>query len=176
MIPSVIQTRFGAEFNVLEPRVEDVMIGDIAWALSMQCRYAGHTLWPYSVAQHSILLSYAVPEEYAFEALLHDASEAYASDIVRPLKIALPDYKIYEDKIMACIAAALGFKYPLPEIVKEYDSRILHNERQVLFSNPFDWGLPGEPLPNVIITPEPQWKIFEDFTCRYIQLSSERLK
>ncbi len=40
--------------------------------------------------------------------LLHDASEAYISDIIRPVKIHLDNYREIEDRIMAVILEAFG--------------------------------------------------------------------
>ncbi|MFN9113590.1 MAG: phosphohydrolase, partial [Bacteroidota bacterium] len=69
-----IQTFSGIAFWPLDPKPEHVRIADIAHALSMKCRYNGHTRKFYSVAEHSVLVSRHVPEEDALWALLHDAS------------------------------------------------------------------------------------------------------
>lgn len=89
-------TASGRAFWSLDPRPEDVRIEDIAAQLSRICRFGG-ALKPgvsfYSVAQHSVLVSYNVPEEYALEGLLHDAAEAYVGDVIKPIKSALvPEY------------------------------------------------------------------------------------
>ncbi len=56
---------------------DDIDINDIAVSLSNICRFAGHLSHFYSVAQHAVLCSQLVPQEFAFEALMHDATEAY---------------------------------------------------------------------------------------------------
>lgn len=66
---------------------------DIAHSLAMQCRYNGHTKIFYSVAEHSVLVSHAVPEEDALWGLLHDAPEAYIGDMIRPLKKLVPAFR-----------------------------------------------------------------------------------
>ena len=58
-----ILTYSGIEFWPLDPRPEDVRIEDIAHALSMQCRFAGHCDRFYSVAEHSIRVADLVPRE-----------------------------------------------------------------------------------------------------------------
>lgn len=64
---------------------------EIARALSKTCRFNGQLPGDffYSVAEHSVLLSFLVPPEFAKHALLHDAAEAYVGDIIRPVKQAL---------------------------------------------------------------------------------------
>jgi hypothetical protein len=58
-----IQTATGRPFWPIDPRPEDIDIEDIAHALSMLCRFGGHCLRFYSVAEHSVLLSqYVAPE------------------------------------------------------------------------------------------------------------------
>ena len=49
----------------------DIDIEDIAHSLALQCRYGGHVKFHYSVAQHSVILSYNVPKWLAFPALMH---------------------------------------------------------------------------------------------------------
>lgn len=143
-----IQTYKGHCFYPLDPRAEEVDLEDIAHALSMLCRYNGHVSTFYSVAEHSVLLSFIVPAEFAMEALLHDAAEAYIGDITRPFKSCLGDsYKGAEEGIEAVIAAVFGTLYPLPEVVKEYDTRILNDERSALkLDGGPVWGGIGDPL------------------------------
>ena len=72
---ATIGTYTGGTFDILNPRVEDVRIEDIAHALSQQCRFTGHTRLFYSVAQHSFLASYLCDSVDALWGLLHDATE-----------------------------------------------------------------------------------------------------
>ncbi|QKX44275.1 hypothetical protein HPE42_20935 [Escherichia coli] len=81
---SYIQTLSGKKFDYLNSTTDDVEIEDIATALSHICRFSGHLPEFYSVAQHSVLCSQIVPPEFAFEALMHDAAEAYCRDIPAP--------------------------------------------------------------------------------------------
>ena len=130
-----IQTYMGRRFYPLDPRPEDVYIEDIAHALSLQCRYAGHVKRFYCVAEHSWHISHVVHPDNAFWGLLHDASEAYVSDIVRPLK-HMPEMKSYrtiEDRVMRAIILRFGLSEKEPPNVKEMDRQLLWNEMRSLF-------------------------------------------
>lgn len=143
-----MQTHTGKAFYPLDALVEDIDIEDIAHALSQICRYGGHTRLFYSVAEHCIHLSNAVSPENALWALLHDATEAYVGDMVRPLKRFMPDYCEAEDRLMATICYKWGLPYEMPAEVKDADNRILLDERSVLLSAPpHPWHQDGlEPL------------------------------
>lgn len=138
-----IQTYTGRKFWPANPRVKDICIEDIAHALSLCNRFAGHTCEPYSVAQHSVLMSNYCEEPVW--ALLHDASEAYLHDITRPLKIDLPDYKAIEDRVQECIAKRFKLTLPIPECVHEWDRIMLAAEKRDLF----DQNLPYEHTINI---------------------------
>lgn len=110
--PDWIQTYTGRRFWPLEPDADDIVIEDIAHALAMQCRYSGHTVLFYSVAQHSVLLErhFFSDPMWRLAALLHDAAEAYLSDIPRPLK-QMSEFNFYqdaEDVLSAMIMSKFG--------------------------------------------------------------------
>lgn len=140
-----MQTYTGGQFYPLAPHVQDINIVDIAHALSLQCRYNGHVRRFYSVAEHCIHLSRFVPPEYALWALLHDATEAYVGDMVRPLKISMPDFCAAEDRVMEAIAERYGLDTAvMPQVVKDADTRILVDEKRALMStSPAAWTVDG---------------------------------
>lgn len=154
-----IQTFTGVAFYPQDPRVSEVVIEDIAHSLSQQCRYNGHIKRFYSVAEHCLHLSYAVSEENALMALLHDASEAYIGDLVRPVKDEpkLKEFKEIENRLFSVIAEALVPGNPkgtcIPAEVNEADTRILWNEKEQCFhtKEPQSWELPYSPLKDVVI-------------------------
>ena len=142
-----MQTYSGRQFWPVDPRAEDVFIEDIAHSLSMACRYAGHCLRFYSVAEHSVHLSRYVPEPFKLWALLHDASEAYLVDVPRPLKPSLTGYAALERRVMDEVALRFGLGVLMPPEVKDADNRILIDESQQNMSPCVQpWNLPGEPL------------------------------
>ena len=141
-----IQTFTGRQFWPLDPRAEDVDIADIAHALAHQCRFAGHCLRFYSVAEHSILLSQLVAPQSAFAALMHDAAEAYLVDLPRPIKRSMPDYVQAEERIMAAIARAFGVG-AIGEDVHAADRRILSDEAaQNMSATPVPWSTQETPF------------------------------
>ena len=100
-----IQTYTGKPFDIFEPDQMSINLWDIAHSLANQARFNGHTMEFYSVAQHSIIVSRLVPNHLDMEAigLLHDASEAYIGDLVRPIKKSMPSYVEVEEKIQRLI-------------------------------------------------------------------------
>ena len=78
---SWLQTYTGIQFWPLDPRPEEIDIQDIAHALSLLCRFNGHCQRFYSVAEHSVHVSTILAPEFGLWGLLHDAAEAYLSDI-----------------------------------------------------------------------------------------------
>lgn len=150
-----MQTFTGRQFYPADPRPEDIDPTDIAHALSLLCRYGGHVERFYSVAEHCVLMSYAVPPEDALAALLHDATEAYVVDLPRPLKRLCPDYQAIEATVWIAIARHFGLPSPdLPASVHEADNRILLTERNRLMTNTrYPWFQDGrmEPLDVTIV-------------------------
>ena len=136
---SQIVTYSGLVFDPLDPDPTGVCIEDIAHSLSQQCRFTGHTKKFYSVAEHSVLASEILPGEPVetrLAALLHDASEAYLSDIPRPLK-RRPEFAFYreaETRAMATICDRFGLSTGEPSIVKHADGVLLATEARDLMA------------------------------------------
>lgn len=155
-----MQTFTGKQFWPLDPRPEDIDPLDIARALSMLCRYNGHVDRFYSVAEHCVLMSLWVPEEDALWALLHDATEAYVGDMIRPLKRHMPDYQDAENRVMAAIVERFGLSsLSMPSSVHEADSRILLTERNTLMGlTSHKWVVDSlEPLPVHVVGDDPMF-------------------
>jgi hypothetical protein len=149
-----MQTFTGGRFYPADPISEEIDKRDIAHALSLLCRYGGHVERFYSVAEHCLLMSYAVPPEDALAALLHDATEAYVVDVPRPLKRMLRDYGPIENGVWLAISRHFGLpaSIDLPASVKDADNRILLTERDRLMPRHDTWEQDGtlEPLPVTI--------------------------
>ena len=141
-----MQTYSGRRYYPGDPRPDDVVIEDIAHALSMLCRFGGHCSRFYSVAEHSVLVSMVVPREHALQGLLHDATEAYCVDVPRPLKRQLSNYAEIEQRNRLAVAARFGLAVDLPECVHVADNDVLLAERDALFDRAAGtWSIPGTP-------------------------------
>ena len=132
-----MRTYTGGQFWPFDPDPEDVRIEDIAHALSLQCRFAGHVPEFYSVAQHCLLVEQlTVPpsRETCLAALLHDAAEAYVLDMPRPLKRDLPDYRRVERAVTAAVALRFGLPldFDRSEKIKSTDNIVLVYEAKSL--------------------------------------------
>jgi hypothetical protein len=148
-ITTYIRTFTGRQCWPLNPKPEDICIEDIAHALSNICRFGGHVREFYSVAQHSVLVSRTVPPDLALCGLLHDASEAYLCDIMRPIKPHFPGYAEVEERLMTAIAQVFDFQWPPPPEIKAADMRLLVTERRDLMPDrqcPHTDGKNYEPL------------------------------
>lgn len=153
---SWILTYTGRRFDLLAPRAELVSTLDIAHALSQVARFNGHTRHHYSVAQHSLLVASIVPPGLQLTALLHDATEAYVGDMVRPLKALLPDYSEIEHGIWLAICDRFNLDPTLPSSIHEADMIALATERRDLMPEHGEsWPcLAGvTPLPTIL----PRW-------------------
>jgi uncharacterized protein len=172
-----MQTFTGRAFWPLDPQPADIDIKDIAHALSMLCRYGGHTSKFYSVAEHCVLMSRAVEPENALWALLHDATEAYMGDMVRPLKRSMPMYAKAENDLMLVICVRFGLPWGCPTKVKEADNRILVNERTALMTAPpLPWAEVEDLEPLAIeITGWDPLHAKQEYLRRYMELVDDRL-
>jgi len=156
-----IATYSGRVISPLDPDPAQIAIEDIAHALSNQCRFTGHVRTFYSVAEHSVrcvrelidqnfyfpILEYPDPPEeldLLGWTLLHDASEAYLSDIARPVKQGLGFGGIYrevETRLMEVIATKYRLSWPQPDEVTRVDDVMLRTEQRDLMPK---GRLPGD--------------------------------
>lgn len=131
---SHITTYTGKLFDPLIATADEVDITDITHALHLLCRANGHFPHFYSVAQHSIncareALARGFSERVQLGCLLHDASEAYMSDVTRPLKKLLPDYLKGEERLQNVIWS----KWITPELTEEEKKQIFEIDDAIFF-------------------------------------------
>ena len=135
-----ITTYSGTHFFPTEPDMKDFHIRDVAHALSFICRGNGHVKQFFSVGQHCINCSLEAEargysERVVLACLLHDASEAYMSDVPRPFKQHLSDYISHEKTLLDIVYTKyLGSRLDEEEEkkVKEIDDDMLYYDLKIL--------------------------------------------
>jgi hypothetical protein len=157
---SWIQTHSGKALDLRCPDPRDIDVADIAHALSMICRYNGHTNRHYSVAEHCCHVSDWVNlpgygRGGALAGLLHDASEAYVGDLTYPMQLAIGSparaavqslHAAVSGAILEHLGLAGWVQLDHPE-VKRIDRQILLDERNALMGPPpMAWDVRGDPL------------------------------
>lgn len=141
----------GKIFDFLNPHGSDFDIHDVAHGLAHVCRYAGQCRDFYSVAEHSLLVSDVVTE-YRYEALLHDAAEAFIGDITRPLKQLLPEYKRIEAEVEDAVADRFSLDRGYRSVVKAADLSVLAAEQaQVMAAGTDAWAAEANIIPADIV-------------------------
>lgn len=156
-----IETFTGIYIRPFDPDPDKFDIRDIAHALANKCRYTGHVARFFSVAEHSVLMALHFMNigeyELAYDALMHDASEAYLPDVARPMKRHVPELMKIEDRMQRRLAERFGFRWPFHKEIHEADRACCMAEARVLMrSGGEGWQLRCEPLDVEIdcLTPE----------------------
>lgn len=152
-----MHTSNGKKYWPMDPRPEEVHIEVVAHHLATRCRYNGATQHPqfrskifYSVAEHSVYVSRYLEEvlgrpDLALEGLLHDGSEAYNGDLIRPLKydpLFRAPFQVVEEKNERAGAIRFNLIYPYPKEVKIADEAVTAAEvNQIIVHAPNeDWS------------------------------------
>lgn len=158
-----IETFTGCTFDSMRPERQTwstIRIRDIAHSLANQGRFTGHARFRYSVAEHSVRVSELVaslgyPEHVQLWGLMHDASEAYLTDLATPLKLSRAFHKPYhraEARLMRVICARFNLPWKEPEIVRWADATMLATEvRDLMHGKRSYWKkLTAKPIPGRI--------------------------
>ena len=154
---SNMNTFSGRIFDPLKMTKQDVCTADIAHALSLICRGGGHIRYFFSVAQHSMNCANEAAargwsERIIMACLLHDASEAYIADIIRPVKPYLTNYLDIEAQIMRAVYEHFGLADLTEEekkCCKQIDDEMMEHELHTM--------MPGEknrPVPELKSKPD----------------------
>lgn len=148
-----IELASGRSYNFIAPEPESITIEDIAHGLSNTCRFGGHAVKFYSVAEHSVLVSQILEAgshdpDRVLAGLLHDAHETYVGDTPSPMKPLLGGaYESLADCADLVIAEVFGLDVDLfkDPFVKAADTLALFHEGNLLM--PRGPGVPTHPLP-----------------------------
>ena len=161
-------------FYPRDPRENDVCIEDIAHALSLICRANGHFPRFYSVGQHSIscareAIARNLPKRLILACLTHDSSEAYLSDITRPVKKDLDEYKEYEKKLQTVVYKKFIGTLSDEElaVVKLIDDTMLYHEFYYFMGEKI-----GEELPKMS-NPSYDFQPFDEVESEFLEIFNE---
>jgi uncharacterized protein len=118
----------GRRLDLLDPTPMDIEVEDIAHGLAFVARWNGQTRgdWPYSVAEHSLLVEEiltranpGIAARWRLAAVLHDAPEYVIGDMISPVKAAVgPGYGALDERLAAAIHLRFGLPAVLPAPVK----------------------------------------------------------
>ena len=132
---STIKVAAGHYVDLAEPDPATIDIVTVAAALSKICRFGGHCPAFYSVAEHCIhatklAFSEGFVGEAAIAVFLHDAAEAYIGDMVKPLKVMMPQYAEVEQRFEAAIQNAFCVDFhKWADVIKRFDRAMLKAEK-----------------------------------------------
>lgn len=171
-----ITTYSGLHFYPTRPAAEDIRIEDIAHALSLLCRGNGHVSHFFSVAQHCVnccieARDRGYSDRLILACLLHDAGEAYMSDVIRPLKVDMPDYIRQEEHLLDVIYEKyLGSILTEEEriLVKQVDDDMLYYDMLNLLHEP-----QSGPKPEMKSNFTQEFVPFEDVERRFLELFTQ---
>lgn len=174
-----IETFTNKQYHFMNPSVSEVCIEDISQALSMSCRYSGHVKSFYSVAEHCCIISDKIldltgDKSQAYDALMHDASEAYLNDIPRPIKPHLDNYLSIEGMAERCIQKALHCN-PMNNLIAELDKNIVRDEAVQLFNSIPSWVNDYESIGITVLSLTPE-DAKREFLSRFERLKPEALR
>lgn len=169
--------RSGARVDLANPHPSTLLIQDIAHNLAVEARFNGATRWeeygfPYTVGQHSCLVSDILPQEYKLCGLLHDAPEAYIRDLHTHAKHVVGDgYKRLEAIFWLAMSRKFNLPTQIPQQVKHADMRLLVTEgRDLCHASWSSEELAFEPLPYRIAVWSPV-KTKHEFLHRFYALT-----
>lgn len=138
-LENTIKVSAGHYVNIANPDPSTIELESIAAALSKVCRFGGHCPQFYSVAEHCIhATDLACSEGFVSDALvavfLHDAAEAYIGDMVKPLKLMIPQYGETEQRIESAIEAAFCVDFAKwSDVIKRFDRALLKAEKVTMW-------------------------------------------
>lgn len=146
---SWLQTLSGKLISVQNPDPSMLIFEDIVASLTKQCRFNGHCNAFYSVGEHTVrgvkLVEKLYPKNLSLKRsfFIHDFTEGYVGDVIRPVKKHLPEFKIIEAGFHRAIAKAFNVEDYDEKGVHEIDNYMAMWEKRDLLPSTVYW--PGMP-------------------------------
>lgn len=127
------------------------------------------------MAQHSVYVSYLVPREDALAGLLHDAAEAFVTDIPKPIKVLIPEFDVIESHFWRAITERYDLDFELPTTVHLADQQIVMAEaRDLLPGDNWKSWYPGVEASNIYVVGMSPAEAYKTFMTRYSELTHWR--
>ena len=141
--------------------------------LSLLCRANGHFRCFNSVGQHCLACcdeacARGLSREVRLACLLHDASEAFISDITRPVKHNLPEYLVIEKRLQDTIYRRFGIDPEDAEVMRNVsaiDDAMLYHEFLALSGYPL-----YDSVPEIASQPVFGFRPFEETEKSYLEI------
>lgn len=135
----------GRFYNFDAPNPWVIELEDVAYALAYTVRWRGQTRYPtgyrsrcfFGVGQHCVIgaeemLKAGHSKADAFAFLWHEPDEIPLPDFPGPAKICVPGFRPFAKRHGAAILDRFGVDIPNPDLIKEWDLRMLNTEKRDL--------------------------------------------
>lgn len=163
----------GTLIDPFDPQPHHMRAENFIHQSSIVNRYAGGTKYPYSIGQHSYVLSLHVPKRLRRAALIHDWAETWFQDMPSPIKQEFPDYKAAEHEAMLKIGNKFGVGRYEFEDLDPYDKAIYIDERNSMMTNHGDFSM-GDDLIGLDVNPryfkETRWDMQKAITATQFRI------
>lgn len=123
------------KLSLENPQASQIDINDIAVGLANKGHFSGQMEKFFSIAEHSMMVCNWAPENLKLVALLHDASEAYLGDMIKPLKVLIPKFQEIEERLQRVIFERFGLDYediirikPMDKMVQTLEYNYFYKE------------------------------------------------
>lgn len=128
-------TSSGRIIDRLNPKPEDYYYLDGVRSCANLARWGGGSLKIIAVLEHELHAGEKhmhehpdAPALHHLAAIMHDKTEPHLSDLLKPIKVNMPEYKRLESRHEICLAEQFGFPYPFPATIKPIDDRLALTE------------------------------------------------
>ncbi len=129
----------GKSVSLLTPQVGELCLPDMVLSLARFPRFNGQTCGRinqiYSQAQHAVLVSYLVPEKYAFAGLLHNLHLAHIGGVIAPVEGLMGDpyaglKNIHQAEVHRFFSLSWPLTLPMRAAIEQAQRQALRIESQ----------------------------------------------
>ena len=123
---------------------------------------------------HSMMVAEMCPKEVRLQALLHDAAEAYLTDMPTPFKVRMPDYVALEERVWKAICRRFNLPEDMHPAIKFADRACLMAEADLFKPNRSKWPPELEDHPRAPSTypyPTDLGEVRSRFLSKYLEYS-----